>query len=86
MSPAMFDGMTKPAQRVDLSLAKVLRRMREERGLAREAVAFSAEISTGSLARIELGHAIPSWTTVRDIAKALGVGLGELGARVEAED
>jgi XRE family transcriptional regulator, regulator of sulfur utilization len=78
--------MTKGDADPDLVLASVLRRMREERGLAREAVAFAAGVSTGSLTRIELGQSIPSWTTVRAVIAALEVSLEELGAEVEASE
>ena len=77
--------VTKPAQKPDLALAHALRAIREEKGLAREAVAYEAKISTGSLARIELGQSVPTWVTVRALAAALNVTLRQLGARVEAE-
>jgi transcriptional regulator with XRE-family HTH domain len=66
------------AQPPDQALAAALRKLREDRGLTREAVAFKAGLTTGSLARIELGQADPRWTTVRDIAKALGVPMRDL--------
>lgn len=70
------------AQPPDKALAAALRKLREDRGLTREAVAFKAGITTGSLARIELGQADPRWTTVKDVAKALGVTMREVvGAR-----
>ncbi|HTW42511.1 MAG TPA: helix-turn-helix transcriptional regulator [Solirubrobacteraceae bacterium] len=68
----------------DLALAAVLRRLRVERGSTQEALAYRAGITTGSLARIELGQATPAWTTVRRIAAALEVTLVELAAEVEA--
>jgi transcriptional regulator with XRE-family HTH domain len=66
------------AQPPDKALAAVLRKLREDRGLTREAVAFKAGITTGSLARIELGQADPRYTTIRDVADALGVGMHDL--------
>ncbi len=68
----------------DPSLAAVLRRLRLERGTTQEALAYRSGITTGSLARIELGQASPAWTTVRLIAAALDVTLVELAAAVEA--
>ncbi len=68
----------------DPALATVLRRMRVERGATQEALAYRSGITTGSLARIELGQASPAWTTVRQIAKALDVSMAELAAAVEA--
>jgi len=57
--------------------------MREERGIAREALAFRAGLTAGALARIELAQAIPRWNTVRGIADALGIDMVELSAAVE---
>lgn len=67
----------------DRALAATVRRMREERGLAREALAFRAGLTAGALARIELAQAVPRWNTVRRIADALGVDMVELSAAVE---
>jgi transcriptional regulator with XRE-family HTH domain len=67
----------------DPALATVLRRLRVERGATQEALAFRSGITTGSLARIELGQASPAWTTVRQIATALDVSLVEIAAAVE---
>jgi transcriptional regulator with XRE-family HTH domain len=69
----------------DPALAAVIRRLREERGLTREALAFHANITTGSLARIELAQSVPGWDTVRAIAKALNVSMVDLSAAVEAQ-
>lgn len=72
------------APKPDPALASVLRRLREDRGLTREALAFHAGLTTGSLARIELGQSSPGWDTIRKVAKALGVSLVELATAVEA--
>lgn len=53
--------------------------------MSQEALAFRSGVSTGAIARIELGQASPAWMTVRLIADALGVNLTELAAAVEAE-
>jgi transcriptional regulator with XRE-family HTH domain len=68
----------------DPVLAAVLRRLRLERGSTQEALAYRSGITTGSLARIELGQASPAWVTVRSIASALDVTLVELAAAIEA--
>jgi len=68
----------------DPALASVLRRLREERGATQEALAYRSGITTGTLARIELGQASPAWATVRVIATALEVSLVELARAVEA--
>ncbi len=69
----------------DPILAALLRRLREERGLSQEALAYKAEITAGSLGRIELAQSSPAWATVRQIAKALDVTLADLAAEVERQ-
>jgi transcriptional regulator with XRE-family HTH domain len=68
----------------DPALASVLRRLRLEQGATQEALAHDSGITTGSLARIELGQSSPAWTTVRQIADALDVTMVEIAAAVEA--
>lgn len=55
-----------------------MRRLREERKLTQEQLAFRAGITVSSLSRIERGCTDPGWTTVGKIAKALSVGVAEL--------
>jgi transcriptional regulator with XRE-family HTH domain len=74
------------APKPDPALASALRRLREDRALTREALAFHAGLTTGSLARIELAQSSPGWDTIRRVAKALGVSLAELAAAVEAAE
>jgi transcriptional regulator with XRE-family HTH domain len=69
----------------DPALAAVLRSLRIERGITQESLAYRSGITTGSLARIELGQASPAWTTVCRIVAALGVSLVDLAAAVEEE-
>jgi transcriptional regulator with XRE-family HTH domain len=67
----------------DPALAAAIRRLREERHVTREGLAFQAGITTGALARIELGRTTPGWDTVRLLVRALDITLVELGAMVE---
>lgn len=69
----------------DLALAVVLKRLREERQITQEALAYNAGLSVGTLGRIEVGRTAPSWDSVRRIIDALGVSLSELAKAVEAE-
>ena len=69
----------------DPALAAVLRRLREDRGMTLEALAFKSGVSIGSLGRIELGRSSAAWSTVRQIADALDVSMVELAAAVESE-
>jgi transcriptional regulator with XRE-family HTH domain len=70
----------------DPALAAAVRGLREDSGLTREALAFHAGITSGSLARIELGQASPGWDTIRRIAGALDVSISRLAAAVEAAE
>jgi transcriptional regulator with XRE-family HTH domain len=60
-----------------------LRRIREERGITQEVLAFHAGLTAGAIGHIELARAAPRWNTVRRIAEALGVDMVELSAAVE---
>lgn len=82
----MLAPMRKRVGQPDPALGRFLRRRREEQGLSQEAAAFHAGITTGTLARIELGQSDPAWSTVRAISGALELTLGELAQGVEAEE
>jgi transcriptional regulator with XRE-family HTH domain len=60
------------------ALGKAIRQLREKRELTQVALGEKAGVSGRSLSLIEQGHANPTWATVRDIAAALGVSIGEL--------
>jgi transcriptional regulator with XRE-family HTH domain len=65
-------------------LGSVLRELRlREPKRSQEDVAFSAGITAGALAKIELGRSSPEWRTVRNVTQALGIGLVELAQRIE---
>ncbi len=78
----MFLIMSAPAQ-VDLALARTLRSLRIERGDTQEDLAHKAHLTVAALARIERGHANPTWTTVTRIAAALDLDLVQLAEVVE---
>lgn len=67
----------------DLVLAALLKRLREERGVTQEQLAFDAGITSSALSRIERGLNSPGWMTVRRIAKALDVSLVRLVSDLE---
>jgi transcriptional regulator with XRE-family HTH domain len=52
--------------------------------MAQEALVFASGISTGAIARIELGQASPAWVTIRALANALDISLSALATAVEA--
>ncbi len=74
-----------PARAADPELARVLRSLRQAQGRAQEDLAHAAGISVNSLRRIESGQTNPTWTTVRNIATALGLSLADLGRHVDDE-
>jgi transcriptional regulator with XRE-family HTH domain len=67
----------------DPVLATLLRRLREERGITQEQLAFDAGITASALSRIERGLNSPGWATVSRIAGALGIGIAQLAADYE---
>jgi transcriptional regulator with XRE-family HTH domain len=73
-----------PAREVDQALGGALRRLREERGVTQEAVAHAAGLTVTAVARVERGQTDPAWSTVRRIAAALDLDMGELGSAVDA--
>lgn len=60
------------------ALGKAIRALREKRGLSQEGLAPQAGITPGTLSLIERGEANPTWGTIKGIAAALGVSIGEL--------
>lgn len=78
----MFLTMSAPTQ-ADAALAATFRRLRLERGETQEDLAHRAGLTVAAFARIERGHANPTWTTVRRIAAALEISLSVLGEQVE---
>jgi transcriptional regulator with XRE-family HTH domain len=54
--------------------------------MTREAMAFDAGITIGSLAQIELGKGSPSWDSFRRIAAALDLSIGQLATAIEAAE
>jgi transcriptional regulator with XRE-family HTH domain len=79
----MFLIVSAPTQ-VDAALAATLRRLRNERGETQEDLAHRAGLTVAAFARIERGHANPTWTTVTRIAGALEISLAALGEAVES--
>jgi len=62
----------------------VIHRLRLEHGITQEALAFRADVTISSLARIERGGVVsPTVRTLRKIAVALDVSMAELVTAVE---
>jgi transcriptional regulator with XRE-family HTH domain len=69
----------------DPPLGKVVRRLRQQRSESLETLGFRAGITSGALADIELARTDPAWSTVLDIAGALGVKPPKFMEAVEGE-
>jgi transcriptional regulator with XRE-family HTH domain len=67
----------------DAALAHVLLSLRRERNQTQEDLAHAAGLTVTAYARIERGSANPTSTTVRRIAGALEITMGELGQAIE---
>jgi transcriptional regulator with XRE-family HTH domain len=67
----------------DQTLASAIRRLRVERGVTQEALAFNAQVTIATLSRIERGVTNPAWPTLKKIANALHITPGELVAATE---
>jgi transcriptional regulator with XRE-family HTH domain len=60
-------------------LATVIRRLREAEGLTQEQLAKQADVTQGYIAQLESGlKKNPSLPTLKKLARALGVSVGEL--------
>lgn len=68
------------------ALGQAIRELRQKRGETQEELAPRCEISPKTLSLIERGEANPTWATVRDIAKALGVSISELAKLSESHE
>lgn len=66
-------------------LGAVLRRLRQERGITQETLAFKANVTIATLSRVERCVTTPAWTTAQAISGALGITLQDLARAVEGE-
>jgi transcriptional regulator with XRE-family HTH domain len=74
-----------PRLPTDPALGRAVRRLREERGLTQEELASRAGTTFGTVSRMESAKSAPAWATVRAVATALDVTLGELATAIDAE-
>jgi transcriptional regulator with XRE-family HTH domain len=68
----------------DQTLPTVIKRLRAERGITQEEMAFRADVTIATLSRVERGVTNPAWPTLVKIAEALGIAPVELIAAAEA--
>jgi len=67
-----------PSEQPQPAIGKAIRQVRAKRDQTQEAVAHDAGITTATLGVIERGLSNPTWATVKSIAAALDVSIGEL--------
>jgi transcriptional regulator with XRE-family HTH domain len=68
----------------DTALGATIRRIREEKHLSMEALAYKSGVTLNTITRLELAQSEPGWMTVRKVAAALDLNLAELGKAIEA--
>lgn len=55
-----------------------MRDLRKQRGWTQEDLARAANLTTGTISRVERGEDIPNLPTAQAIARALGVGVDDI--------
>jgi transcriptional regulator with XRE-family HTH domain len=55
-----------------------IRQVRERHDRTQESLAEAAGITERALSQIENGNANPTWATIRNLAEALGISMGDL--------
>lgn len=68
-----------------IAFGKVLRQLRQDKGLSQEQLGFEAELRRTYISILELGQQQPSLTTIIKLATALHVSASQLIALVEIQ-
>jgi transcriptional regulator with XRE-family HTH domain len=67
------------------ALARAVKRLRRERGISQEDLAYEAKVTVSTLSRIERGLSSPTLGTLTQIANALSLSPSELVAAAEED-
>ena len=67
------------------ALATTLRRLRQEREMTQEDLAFESGVGRVSIAKMETGRRLPSLPTLFELSRALGVTPGDFVKALAAE-
>lgn len=67
-----------------IHFGKIVKRIREERGISQEILAHRADLNRSYVGEVERGTAMPSLYTVTKLAKALNLSASNLLERYEA--
>lgn len=68
------------------ALGEAIRQLRSKRRMSQEDLAHDAGITISTLSLLERGRSNPTWATVRGIANALNVSLGEVASLADKLD
>jgi transcriptional regulator with XRE-family HTH domain len=68
-----------------IAFGKVLRQLRQDKGLSQEQLGFDAELRRTYISILELGQQQPSLMTIIKLAKALNISASQLIALVEIQ-
>jgi transcriptional regulator with XRE-family HTH domain len=67
------------------ALGKALRRLREERNLTIETLAYQAGLDRNGISLIEVGRRSPTFNTIAALLRTMNVGIVELARLIEEE-
>ena len=67
----------------DAAFGRILKQMREKKGLSQEELAFKAELHRTYVSQLERGVKSPSLKTIHRLAKALGLSSSALLRKAE---
>lgn len=70
---------------IDASFGKILRKIRQEKGLSQEELALRAELHRTYISQLERGIKSPSLNTIHKLCTSLDVSVGYLVTLVEKE-
>lgn len=68
-----------------IAFGKVLRQLRQDKGLSQEQLGFDADLRRTYVSILELGQQQPSLTTIIKVAQALNISASQLIALVEIQ-
>ena len=68
---------------ISISFGRIVKNLREERGISQEILADRADLNRSYVGEVERGTAMPSLSTITKLARALNVSAADLLARYE---
>lgn len=68
---------------IRIAFGKVLKRVRQEKELSQEKLAFEMEVERSYISKLEIGMYQPRLSTILSVAEVLDIRPGELVDRVE---